>query len=143
MNFYQFLSIDFPPLIATTAAAIACASLGNYLILRKLSLMGDAISHSVLPGIVLAFLLSSSRDILPIFLGAALAGTLSAITIEAVRRYGRVESGTSMGVVFSIFFALGVLLMELAAARNVDLDADCLLHGQLEGIFWYPPETIG
>ncbi len=139
--FQQFLSLDLPPILSAMFSSIACAVLGNYLVLRRLSLMGDAISHSVLPGIVVAFLLTSSRSSITVFIGAALAGILSALLIELVRRFGRVETGASMGVIFSIFFALGVILIEQAAARSIDLDADCLLHGQLEAIFWYPPSS--
>ena len=142
MDPLQFLSLDVPPLLTATFSGVACAILGNYLVLRRLSLMGDAISHSVLPGIVVAFLLTSSRSTIPVFFGAVIAGILSAALIEFVRKYGRVESGASMGVIFSIFFAIGVLLIEQAAARNIDLDADCLLHGQLESIFWYPPSSL-
>ncbi len=134
----DFLSLDLPALLSVIFSALACALIGNYLVLRKLSLMGDAISHSVLPGIVIAFLLTSSRGSLAVFVGAAIAGILSAILIEAVRKYGQVETGAAMGVVFSIFFAVGVVLIEQASARSIDLDADCLLHGQLESIFWYP-----
>ncbi len=139
---YQFLSLDLPPLLTATFSALACALLGNFLVLRRLSMMGDAISHAVLPGIVVAFLVSGSRATFTVFAGAALAGILAAMLIELVRKFGRLESGAAMGVVFSILFAAGVLLMEQAAARNVDLDADCLLHGQLETIFWYPPRTL-
>jgi manganese/zinc/iron transport system permease protein len=59
-----------------------------------------------------------------------------------VRRFGRVESGTAMGVVFSIMFAAGVVLMEQAAASNVDLDAECVLYGQLEDILWLAPTGL-
>lgn len=136
---YQFISLDLPPLLAALFAAIACSLLGSYLVLRRQSLLGDAISHSVLPGIVAAFLVTGSRGTIAIFIGAAIAGVLSAFLIEVIRRLGKVDESASMGVVFSTFFALGILMMEQAAARNVDLDADCLLHGQLETIFWYPP----
>lgn len=142
MDFLQILSLDIPPLLTAAFSALACALLGNYLLLRKLSMMGDAISHSVLPGIVAAFLLTSSRSSMTVFVGAVIAAILSAVLVETVRRYGNVETGASMGVVFSLFFALGVLLIEQAAARNIDLDADCLLHGQLESIFWYPPQAL-
>lgn len=136
---YQLIALDLPPLLSAIFAAIACSILGSYLVLRRQSLLGDAISHSVLPGIVVAFLVTGSRSMLPIFIGAAAAGVCSAFLIEIVRRLGKVDESASMGVVFSTFFALGILTMEQAAARNVDLDADCLLHGQLETIFWYPP----
>lgn len=142
MSLSEFLSLDMPPLLTAAFASVACALLGNFLVLRKLSLMGDAISHAVLPGIVIAFLLSESRGALPIFIGAAGAGVLAAVLIEIVRKFGRLESGASMGVVFSILFALGILLIEQADARSLDLDADCLLHGQLESIFWYPPKVL-
>ena len=136
---YQLIALDLPPLLSAIFAAIACSILGSYLVLRRQSLLGDAISHSVLPGIVVAFLVTGSRSMIPIFIGAAAAGVCSAFLIEVVRRLGKVDESASMGVVFSTFFALGILTMEQAAARNVDLDADCILHGQLETIFWYPP----
>ena len=140
MNYfaYQFLSLDLPPLLTASFSALSCAILGNFLLLRRMSLMGDAISHAVLPGIVVAFLISGSRASLPVFIGAAITGILTTVLVELVSRLGRVERGAALGVVFSVLFAAGVLLMEQAAARSVDLDAECLLHGQLETIFWYP-----
>ena len=140
-SLYEFISLDAPALFSTICVALTCALLGNFLVLRKISLMGDAISHAVLPGIVFGFVITQSRAGLPIFIGAALAGILCALLIEFVRKLGRVDSGASMGVVFSIFFAVGVLFMEQAAASSVDLDADCILHGQLELLFWSPPAT--
>ncbi len=138
---HEFVSLDLPPMLAGTLAALCCGLLGNFLVLRRLSLMGDAVAHSVLPGIVVAFLVAGTRDSLPMFIGAAASGLVAAALIEAVRHYGRVETGAAMGVVFTVLFALGVLLIERAAARHVDLDADCVLHGQLETLFWFPPEN--
>ncbi len=138
-NTHQFLSIDLPPILTAVFASLACGVLGNFLVLRRLSLMGDAISHSVLPGLVIAFLLTGSRSPSAMFIGAAIAGVLTVAVVELIRRFGRLETGAAMGVTFSIFFALGVLLLEQAAARQVDLDPDCVLHGMLETIFWFPP----
>lgn len=131
------LGLDLFPLLAAVLAALVCGVLGNFLVLRQLSLMGDAISHSVLPGLVIAFLVTESRNPLMMFLGAALAGIVTVVLVELVKRFGRVEPGAAMGVVFSILFALGVLMIEQAAARQVDLDAGCVLHGQLETLVWY------
>jgi manganese/zinc/iron transport system permease protein len=128
--------LDLFPLLAGVLAAVTCGLLGNFLVLRRLSLMGDAISHSVLPGLVIAFLISGTRDPLTMFAGAALAGIATVVLVEVIKRVGRVEPGAAMGVVFSVLFALGVLLIERAAARQVDLDADCVLHGQLETLWW-------
>lgn len=140
-SIYEYLSLDLPPILTSIFAALSCTLLGNFLLLRRMSLLGDAISHSVLPGIVLAFLISGSRANMPVFLGATIAGIITGVLVEAVTKLGKVESGASLGVIFSILFASGVLLMEQAAARSVDLDADCLLHGQLESIIWYPPHS--
>jgi len=135
-------ALDLFPLLAAVLAAVTCGLLGNFLVLRRLSLMGDAISHSVLPGLVIAFLVTTTRAPLVMFLGAAAAGIATVVLVELVKKLGRVEPGAAMGVVFSVLFALGVLLIERAAVRHVDLDADCVLHGQLETLAWYgAPET--
>jgi len=140
---HEFVSLDLLPMLAGTLAALTCGLLGNFLVLRRLSLMGDAISHSVLPGLVIAFLISGTRSPLVMFGGAAIAGASTVVLVEVVKKLGRVEPGAAMGVVFSVLFALGVLLIEQAAARHVDLDADCVLHGQLETLFWFPPTDWG
>jgi manganese/zinc/iron transport system permease protein len=134
-----FLQLDLPAMLAALLATTACALLGNFLVLRRQSLMGDAISHAVLPGIVLGFLVAGTRATWPMLAGAALAGILAAILIELVRRYGRLDAGTAMGVVFASFFAAGVVLIERAALGAIDLDADCVLYGQLEDILWLAP----
>ena len=136
------ISLDLFPMLAATLAAVSCGILGNFLVLRRLSLMGDAISHSVLPGLVVAFLITTTRSPVVMFTGAAIAGVVTVVLVELVKRLGRVEAGAAMGVVFSVLFALGVLLIQ-QAAQNVDLDADCVLHGQLETLVWYGgPESL-
>lgn len=137
-----FLQLDLPAMMAALFATLACALLGNFLVLRRQALMGDAISHAVLPGIVVAFLLVGSRATWPMFLGATIAALIAVVTIELVRRYGRMDAGTAMAVVFSVMFAAGVVLMERAAAGNVDLDAECVLYGQLEDILWLAPRDL-
>lgn len=133
----EFMQVDFPALATATLAALICGVLGNFLVLRRQSLMGDAISHAVLPGIVIGFIVAGSRSTLPMMGGAVGAAVISGILIELVRRFGRIEPGASMGVVFTVMFALGVVLLEQAAAHSVDLDADCVLYGQLEDILWF------
>ncbi|MEM6459043.1 MAG: iron chelate uptake ABC transporter family permease subunit [Planctomycetota bacterium] len=138
------LALDLFPLAAALLAVVTCGLLGNYLVLRRQSLMGDAISHAVLPGLVIAFLLSTSRSGTLMLVGATAAGVFTVVAIELVKRLGRVEPGAAMGVVFSLMFALGVLLIEQAAVRHVDLDADCVLYGQLETLAWFgAPPTWG
>lgn len=136
-----FISLDLPAMLAGTLAALVCALLGNFLVLRRQALMGDAISHAVLPGIVIGFFVADSRSTWPIFLGAGASALVAVLMINALRRIARVEAGAAMGVSFSILFALGVLLIEQSAARGVDLDAGCVLYGQLEYVNWYPPTS--
>ncbi len=142
MNALHFMQVDLPAMLAALFAACACALLGNFLVLRRQSLMSDAISHSVLPGIVLAFMLAGTRATAPMFAGAALAAFVAVLLIGLVKRYARLESGAAMGVVFSVMFAAGVVLIEQGGARNVDLDADCVLYGQLEHILWLAPASL-
>ncbi len=138
-----FLKIDFPALATAILACFACGVAGNFLVLRRQALMGDAISHAILPGIVGAFVLSESRAFLPVMAGALTAAVAAALLIETVRRLGRIESGAAMGMVFTVFFAAGVIVMEQAAAHAVDLDPDCLLYGQLEDVLWLRAEGWG
>lgn len=135
----DFLQVDLPAMLACLFATLSCALLGNFLVLRRQSLMGDAVSHAVLPGIVIGFLVAGTRATWPIFLGALTTAVITAVAIDLVRRFGRLDSGTAMGVVFSIMFAGGVVLMEQAAAQAIDLDAECVLYGQLEDILWLAP----
>lgn len=110
---------------------VTCAILGCYLVLRRLSLLGDAISHAVLPGIALGYLFSGSVAGLPILLGAMALGVLTSVLTQVITSFGRVSEDTSLGVVFTSLFALGVILIKVAA-RNVDLDADCVLYGLID-----------
>ncbi|MBT3270581.1 iron ABC transporter [Candidatus Poribacteria bacterium] len=110
--------------------AVSCGLIGCFLVLRGMSLIGDAISHAVLPGIALAFLLSGSRASLPMFVGAAIFGVLTAVLIEAVYKHSRIKQDAAMGVVFSTLFAVGVILISVLADK-VDLDQECVLYGEI------------
>lgn len=108
----------------------ACGLVGNFLMLRKLSLVGDAISHSVLPGIAIAFLLWNSRGTIPMFAGALAAAVVTTLLIEVIHQRTRVKEDAAIGIVFSTLFAIGVLLITLYADK-VDLDQDCVLYGEI------------
>jgi len=122
-------------------AAVACALLGNFLVLRKMSMMGDAISHAVLPGLAIAFLVTGARASLTMFIGAAIVGVLTAVFTQWISRFGKVDEGASMGIVFTSLFALGLLLI-VQAADHVDLDPGCVLYGAIEltplDVVWRP-----
>jgi len=132
----DFVMLSLVPLLIGVAAAVACALPGNFLLLRRQALIGDAISHVVLPGIVVGFLLTGTVAALPMMLGAAGAALVSVILIETLRRLGGIESGAAMGVVFTAMFASGVLLLEQSAASGVHLDVQHALYGNLESLIW-------
>lgn len=112
--------------------ALACGLPGTFLVLRRMALMGDAISHSVLPGIVIGFMFTGSLSSGWLVMGAALAGAGAALVIEQIHSRTRIKQDAAIGIAFTGMFALGVLLLRLFAAR-VDLDPDCVLFGSLEG----------
>ncbi|MFH1498027.1 MAG: metal ABC transporter permease [Verrucomicrobiota bacterium] len=122
--------------------AAACGLVGNYLILRRMALMGDAVSHSVLPGLVIAFLLSNSRGTLPMFIGALVAGAVTTVLIELIHRNSRVKQDAAIGIAFSALFAIGVLLVSLYADK-IDLDADCVLFGEIAFVPLESMVTLG
>lgn len=133
---YEFVALSLPPMVIGMLAAMACALPGNFLLLRRQSLIGDAISHVVLPGIVVAFLLTGTIATLPMMFGAAGAALVAVIMIEAIRRLGKVEPGAAMGVVFTSMFAAGVLLLEQSDTSGVHLDVEHALYGNLESLIW-------
>lgn len=107
-------------------------SLGSLAVLRKQSLLGDAISHAALPGIVLAFLLTGSRSTLVLVLGAAIAGWVGTLAVIGVVGSTRVKEDSALGIVLSVFFGLGLVLLtyvqKLPDASQAGLDR--FLFGQ-------------
>lgn len=119
-------------LVATAFfVALSCAIPGTFLVLRRMSLTGDAITHSVLPGIVAGFLLGGGLDSPWLLGGAALAGLACVLSIEFLHSRLGVREDAATGIAFTTFFALGVLSLRLFASK-VDLDPDCVLYGSLE-----------
>jgi manganese/zinc/iron transport system permease protein len=137
----DFVILSLVPMLIGTLAAVACALPGNFLLLRRQALLGDAISHVVLPGIVAAFLVTGTVTSVPMLLGAAAAALVAVALIEAVRRLGRIEPGAAMGVVFTSMFAAGVLLLDLSDTSSVHLDVEHALYGNLESLIWI--EAVG
>ena len=117
-------------ILTGSLVAISCALLGCFLILRKMSMVGDAISHAVLPGIVIAFLVAGSMSSIWMLIGAGLIGLLTTFIIEFFHIKGRLQTDASIGVTFTWLFALGVILISYFAS-NAHIDQDCILHGEI------------
>ncbi len=118
-------------IILTGALVASCSALvGCFLILRKMAMVGDAISHAVLPGIVLAYLVAQSRDSFVMLLGAAIFGVLITVLIEMLHKQGSMQIDAAIGLSFTWLFAIGVILISLFAGQ-VDLDQECVLYGEI------------
>ncbi len=109
--------------------ATACALVGCFLLLRKMSLLGDALSPSVLAGVAAAWMVTRTIDPIPMFLGALAAGVITALATQFIHRTGSVPEDSSIGIVFTSLFAFGVVVV--SQAEGVHLDLDCVLFGDV------------
>ncbi|KUP06509.1 iron ABC transporter [Bacillus coahuilensis m2-6] len=121
-------------LITGSLVGVTCGVVGSFLLLRKMSMLADAISHSVLLGIVLAFLISQSLNGLYMLIGAAIAGIATAFFVQLFQSKG-IQEDASIGVVFTSMFALGVILVSLYAS-DVHLDVEHVLMGEIAFVPW-------
>jgi manganese/zinc/iron transport system permease protein len=132
----SFLQIDLPALLAGTLAALVCALIGNFLVLTRQSMLGDAMGHVVLPGIVIAFVLAGTTATWVMLTGAFAAALFSAMLVEFFRRAARIESSAALGSVFTAMFALGVLLLEQSGVARTSFDVHHILFGNIETAIW-------
>ncbi len=137
---------SFYIVLTGSLVAICGALLGSFLVLRKATMVGDAISHAVLPGIVLAYWLAQSRASGMMLIGAGIFGVGITILIETLHTRGKMPLDASIGLSFTTLFALGVIMISVWAGQ-IDLDQDCVLYGEiayipLEEGFLGVPSTI-
>ncbi len=116
-------------LIAVVVAA-ACAIPGVFLLLRRMAMMSDAISHSILPGIVLAFFLTHDLNSPLLVIGASLAGILTVFLVESILKSRLLKEDAAIGLVFPFLFSIGVVLIARYAG-DIHLDTDAVLLGEL------------
>ena len=139
--FDDFFLISFVPILTGLFSALACTLVGNILILRKQAMLSDTISHVVLPGIVISFLIFGNLGSYFMLVGAAVAGLAAVGTIAVLRSYTSMDSSAAMATTLSVFFAVGVLMIELTAGGNVHLDVEHALYGNLESLIWIDGES--
>ena len=134
---------DFYTILTASLVAINCALMGGFLMMRKMVMIGDAISHAVLPGIFVAYYISGSTASLPILAGAAFSGILATLMIEWFTKKARLQSDAAIGVSYTLLFAIGIILIS-KWGQNADLDQQCVLYGEIEQIsFWLQPVAFG
>ena len=115
-------------LVIAVLVGLVCSLVGSYLMVQRLALLGDAISHSVLPGLAIAFLLGAN-----IFVGAFMAGILSTLAIAWIRTRSPIKEDAAMGIVLSAFFALGITLIT-AIQKDNKIDLNHFLFGNILGV---------
>lgn len=116
--------------IIGAVVAAACALPGTFLILRKMAMMSDAISHSILPGIVLGFFLTNDLNSPLLIFAAAATGVLTVMLVEMLFSTRLVKEDAAIGIVFPVLFSIGVILIARFAG-DVHLDIDAVLLGEL------------
>jgi manganese/zinc/iron transport system permease protein len=126
----SFDSNAFLIIFTGSLIAISCGFLGVFMMLRKMAMTGDAISHAVLPGIVIGFFVSGSQRSLEVIIGAGLLGILATLMIDWLRKKAKVQLDASIGITFTLLFAIGIILVNLLAYK-VDLDQECVLYGEI------------
>ena len=100
-------------LLGSMLLGITCGLLGGFIVVRKMALVGDALSHAVLPGVALGFLWNMSKDPVAIFVGAVLAGLLGAAAVHLIKHTTRLKEDTALGLVLASFFAVGICLVTM------------------------------
>lgn len=110
--------------------AVACAIPGTFLVLRKMAMISDAISHSILPGIVIGFFITQDLNSPLLILLAAVTGVVTVVMVEFIQKTGLVKEDTAIGLVFPALFSIGVILIA-KNANDVHLDIDAILLGEL------------
>lgn len=120
-------------MLAALLVAVPCAVLGVFLYLKRMSLLSDALAHVALPGIVVAFLLSGTLDGPAMIVGAAVVGLGSSFLIEALSRRPNVRPDAAIGIVFTVLFAAGVVLLT-TQVRDAHIDTDCVVFGNILAI---------
>lgn len=116
--------------LIASLVAIACAIPGTFLVLRKMAMISDAISHAILPGIVLGFFITHDLNSPLLILLAAFTGVITVVLVEFIQKTGLVKEDTAIGLVFPALFSIGVILIA-KNANDVHLDIDAVLLGEL------------
>jgi ABC-type Mn2+/Zn2+ transport system permease subunit/Mn-dependent DtxR family transcriptional regulator len=114
--------------VCSMLVGLACGVLGTFVVLRRMALIGDALSHAVLPGVVVAFMLTHDTGALGLLIGALIAGLLTAVLINVVSRFSRTKEDSAIGIVFTALFAVGIILISVLPA-GTHFDLSCFLFG--------------
>ena len=139
----EFWTVDFVPLLAASLSALACALVGNLLVLTRRAMAADALSHAVVPGVVIAVALTGLSGSLVVLAGGLAAAFAASGLVAFLVRAGKVEEGTALGIVFTTFFAIGILVLEWSGLSRTGFDVHHVITGYLEGLIWVTDAAPG
>mgnify|MGYP000010132205 CR=1 FL=1 len=118
-------------LIAAVIVGVVCAVLGAYVVLRRMAFFGDALAHTILPGVAVGYLLGGGAHA-PIFWGGLAAGVLAALGIGAITKEGQIKEDAAIGIIFAGMFALGIAI--ISTVRSYAVDLSHFLFGDVLGV---------
>ena len=124
------LATDIWTIVIASVVAMSCALLGCFLILRKMAMISDAISHAVLPGIVIAYIFNGELDYTIMLVGAIATGLVTSILIEFLKEKVKIQADASIGITYTLLFAFGIILLSMY--DNIAIKSDHVLQGNLE-----------
>lgn len=124
------LATDIWTMVIASVVAMSCALLGCFLILRKMAMISDAISHAVLPGIVIAYVFNGELDYTIMLVGAIATGLITSILIEFLKEKVKIQADASIGITYTLLFAFGIILLSMY--DNIAIKSDHVLQGNLE-----------
>jgi manganese/zinc/iron transport system permease protein len=130
------LQIDLPALLGASLAALSCALVGNFLVLTRRAMVSDALSHVMLPGVLVAFLITGSTAVFAMLAGRVVAALVAVGLVSFLTRTLKVEASAALGVVFTSLFAAGVLVMEQTGVARTAFDVHHVITGNLEALVW-------
>ncbi len=130
-------------MILAVSVALPASILGTFLVLRRKVMIADAISHSVLPGIVVAYLVTKDLSGPQFLFGSIITAVFTSSVINWLQRKFNTQEDAAIGIVFTTFFAVGILLIALYTGKNTDIDQECVLYGDLETTVLYHLSVLG
>ncbi len=136
------LAIDLPAFIVAALSGLCGGMVGSLLLLKKQTMMADALSHSVLPGLALAYIVTETMGAIALFSGALLSCVAAALIIALIQKKSSLNANMAMGITLTAMFAFGVILLELYIGGRVHLDTEHALYGALELIYWPEPGNL-
>ena len=129
-NFFRMQTPVPTMLTGALLLGLSCGLLGSFIVVRRMALMGDTLSHAVLPGVALGFMWTMSKDPVAMLVGATAAGLFGSVVVTWIRRTTRIKQDAALGIVLATFYALGVCMIEMIKNRGGGNS------GGLDGIFF-------